>query len=87
MTGKKEGYMIQHLVKCEICDTQFELHPMERPIRSAPEGWLTLFHMKDIQAQEGWHFCSLHCLFEWSAQKDEPLPAPESPYIAREEGA
>lgn len=61
--------MILHLVKCEMCDNQFNFHPMQRIDREMPTEWFTVFRGKDIQGQEGWHFCSKGCLREWiSAQ-------------------
>ena len=77
--------MILHLVKCEMCDKQFEYNPMERPVeRLAPEGWLMLSQMKDMAAHEGWHFCCSACLRIWFANNYPILPA-ESPFIRREE--
>jgi hypothetical protein len=82
--------MIQHLIKCEVCNNQFEFNPMERPYgRMAPEGWLTLFPMKDMQGSEGWHFCSLACIYRWIEKLQDEVqgePVQESPYIRREEG-
>ena len=61
--------MILHIVKCEMCDNQFQFNPFERPHeRNAPESWFTLFRSKLMQAQEGWDFCSLACLYRWSAK-------------------
>lgn len=61
--------MILHIVKCEMCDNQFQFNPLERPYeRKAPETWLSVYQSKDIQAQEGWHFCSTLCLHRWTGK-------------------
>lgn len=58
--------MILHLVKCEMCNEQFSFNPLERGEMShAPDSWLTLFHAKNMYAQQGWHFCSKWCLNSW----------------------
>lgn len=63
--------MILHIIKCEMCDSQFNFNPVYRPAeRNAPDGWLVLFDAKGMQAQEGHHFCSLACLLEWTIKAE-----------------
>jgi hypothetical protein len=58
--------MIKHLVTCEMCDNHFHFHPLQRITEwPMPDTWLTVFEGKDIQGQEGWHFCSKRCLYSW----------------------
>lgn len=67
--------MILHLVRCEMCTNEFSFSPLEQfPGRSsAPASWFTLFASKDIQAQEGRHFCSALCLAQWATIRDEEV--------------
>lgn len=63
--------MILHIVECEMCQNHYRINPMQRPQHcEAPDGWLILFQAKDMQAQEGWHFCSKSCLMEWIRTAD-----------------
>lgn len=82
--------MILHLVKCELCDKQYEFNPMVHPgRRTAPKGWFVLFDADEMQAQEGWHFCSATCLSHWIETHiaiGEDAPEPELLFIRREEG-
>ena len=71
--------MIVHLIKCEMCENQFQFNHFERPHeRKAPDSWFTVFQSKDIQAQEGWHFCSLRCLNRWVLMKAPLRPGHEA---------
>jgi hypothetical protein len=64
---------VSHCIKCDRkeCEAQLHYDPMMRPHEwHLPDRWLTVVR-GDTQLHSAWHFCSLHCLGLWSAQKGE----------------
>jgi len=79
--------VILHIIRCEMCKSEFTFWPQQRPSeRDLPDTWFTVFQGKDIQAQEGWHLCSVKCLRDWAAQciihhQEYPLPPPSLAHV------
>lgn len=57
--------MILTILKCEMCDEQHAIRPVQTPTEGMPPEWLTLYRGDHI-GQEGWHFCSERCLAHWA---------------------
>lgn len=62
-----------HLVRCEQhenCKQEYSFGSNCIASDFAPEAWITLFDGK-LRGNEGWHFCSKECLFDWMMERWE----------------
>lgn len=60
--------MIQHYIKCEMCDNKHEIAFLYKAAvwRELPHDWITLFSTgADATANDGWNLCSDKCLIQW----------------------